>query len=173
MSLASSPSAVLQRPAGLGYRESVGRSLPCQKRCPRLLLLSPLEGWERPCSAGVRPSCGLVQRGGGVRLENWVHSPFPLVKHFLRPAGGTLSLSLGGLRPKQAQRVGRGVCEEAALWTWPVLLSPHSGFSRDHREESVEKLRALKLGLRDPDVHTLFQACCSVAKVRPLGGQQG
>ncbi|XP_060099020.1 maestro heat-like repeat-containing protein family member 1 [Heteronotia binoei] len=41
----------------------------------------------------------------------------------------------------------------------------YEGFSRDHRDESVEKLAALKLGLRDPDVNTLFQACCSIAKV--------
>ncbi|KAL8181435.1 UNVERIFIED_CONTAM: Maestro heat-like repeat-containing protein member 1, partial [Gekko kuhli] len=41
----------------------------------------------------------------------------------------------------------------------------YEGFSRDHRDESVEKLTALKLGLRDPDVNTLFQACCSIAKV--------
>nr|XP_056710567.1 maestro heat-like repeat-containing protein family member 1 [Euleptes europaea] len=41
----------------------------------------------------------------------------------------------------------------------------YEGFSRDHQDESVEKLRAVKLGLRDPDVNTLFQACCGIAKV--------
>ncbi|XP_015273984.1 PREDICTED: maestro heat-like repeat-containing protein family member 1 [Gekko japonicus] len=41
----------------------------------------------------------------------------------------------------------------------------YEGFSRDHRDESVERLTALKPGLRDPDVNVLFQACCSIAKV--------
>ncbi|XP_048338639.1 LOW QUALITY PROTEIN: maestro heat-like repeat-containing protein family member 1 [Sphaerodactylus townsendi] len=41
----------------------------------------------------------------------------------------------------------------------------YEGFSRDHRDESLEKLKAMKLGLRDPNVNTLFQACCSIAKV--------
>ncbi|XP_053100905.1 maestro heat-like repeat-containing protein family member 1 isoform X2 [Hemicordylus capensis] len=41
----------------------------------------------------------------------------------------------------------------------------YEGFSRDHRDESVEKLKALKLALRDPSVDTLFQACCNIAKV--------
>ncbi|XP_077209590.1 maestro heat-like repeat-containing protein family member 1 isoform X2 [Paroedura picta] len=41
----------------------------------------------------------------------------------------------------------------------------YEGFSRDHRDESVEKLSSLKLGLQDPDVNTLFQACCTIARV--------
>ncbi|XP_054840441.1 maestro heat-like repeat-containing protein family member 1 isoform X2 [Eublepharis macularius] len=41
----------------------------------------------------------------------------------------------------------------------------YEGFSRDHRDESLEKLKAMKPGLKDPDVNTLFQACCSIAKV--------
>ncbi|XP_062822975.1 maestro heat-like repeat-containing protein family member 1 isoform X2 [Anolis carolinensis] len=41
----------------------------------------------------------------------------------------------------------------------------YEGFSRDHRDDSIEKLKALKPGLRDPDVSILFQACCSIAKV--------
>lgn len=46
---------------------------------------------------------------------------------------------------------------------WLVVL--RAGFSQDHKDESVEKLKALKLGLKDPDVTVLFQACCSIAKV--------
>ncbi|XP_033011908.1 maestro heat-like repeat-containing protein family member 1 isoform X3 [Lacerta agilis] len=41
----------------------------------------------------------------------------------------------------------------------------YEGFARDHKDESLEKLKALKAGLRDPDVNTLFQACCNIAKV--------
>ncbi|XP_066480065.1 maestro heat-like repeat-containing protein family member 1 isoform X2 [Tiliqua scincoides] len=41
----------------------------------------------------------------------------------------------------------------------------YEGFSRDHKDESVEKLKAMKLGLKDPDVSVLFQACCNIAKV--------
>ncbi|XP_063155850.1 maestro heat-like repeat-containing protein family member 1 isoform X1 [Candoia aspera] len=41
----------------------------------------------------------------------------------------------------------------------------YEGFSQDHRDESVEKLKALKPGLRDPDVNILFQTCCNIAKV--------
>ncbi|XP_062987322.1 maestro heat-like repeat-containing protein family member 1 isoform X2 [Elgaria multicarinata webbii] len=41
----------------------------------------------------------------------------------------------------------------------------YEGFSRDHRDESIEKLKAMKPGLKDPDVNVLFQACCSIAKV--------
>uniref|UniRef100_A0A670J0H4 Maestro heat like repeat family member 1 n=1 Tax=Podarcis muralis TaxID=64176 RepID=A0A670J0H4_PODMU len=41
----------------------------------------------------------------------------------------------------------------------------YEGFARDHKDESLEKLKALKTGLRDPDVNTLFQACCNIAQV--------
>nr|XP_034980499.1 maestro heat-like repeat-containing protein family member 1 isoform X2 [Zootoca vivipara] len=41
----------------------------------------------------------------------------------------------------------------------------YEGFARDHKDEPLEKLKALKTGLRDPDVNTLFQACCNIAKV--------
>lgn len=39
------------------------------------------------------------------------------------------------------------------------------GFSHDHRDESVEQLKALKPGLKDPDVTVLFQTCCNIARV--------
>ncbi|KAM3839577.1 maestro heat-like repeat-containing protein family member 1 isoform 4-T5 [Vipera latastei] len=41
----------------------------------------------------------------------------------------------------------------------------YEGFSQDHRDESVEQLKALKAGLKDPDVTVLFQTCCNVARV--------
>ncbi|KAM6454656.1 maestro heat-like repeat-containing protein family member 1 isoform 3-T3 [Liasis olivaceus] len=41
----------------------------------------------------------------------------------------------------------------------------YEGFSQDHRDESVEKLKALKPCLEDPDVNVLFQTCCNIAKV--------
>ncbi|KAJ7338263.1 hypothetical protein JRQ81_011005 [Phrynocephalus forsythii] len=41
----------------------------------------------------------------------------------------------------------------------------YEGFSQDHRDESIEKLRAMKPGLRDPDVNVLFQACCNIAQI--------
>uniref|UniRef100_A0ABM5GD29 Maestro heat-like repeat-containing protein family member 1 isoform X1 n=1 Tax=Pogona vitticeps TaxID=103695 RepID=A0ABM5GD29_9SAUR len=41
----------------------------------------------------------------------------------------------------------------------------YEGFSQDHRDESIEKLKAMKPGLKDPDVKVLFQACCNIAKV--------
>ncbi|XP_042320426.1 maestro heat-like repeat-containing protein family member 1 [Sceloporus undulatus] len=41
----------------------------------------------------------------------------------------------------------------------------YEGFSRDHRDESIERLKAMKPGLKDPDVNILFQACCNIAKV--------
>ncbi|XP_013930774.1 PREDICTED: maestro heat-like repeat-containing protein family member 1 [Thamnophis sirtalis] len=41
----------------------------------------------------------------------------------------------------------------------------YEGFSQDHKDESVEQLKALKPGLKDPDVTVLFQACCNIARV--------
>ncbi|KAJ6661488.1 hypothetical protein lerEdw1_014397 [Lerista edwardsae] len=41
----------------------------------------------------------------------------------------------------------------------------YEGFAQDHTDESVERLRALKRTLKDPDVTVLFQACCSIATV--------
>ncbi|XP_039177275.1 maestro heat-like repeat-containing protein family member 1 isoform X3 [Crotalus tigris] len=41
----------------------------------------------------------------------------------------------------------------------------YEGFSQDHRDESVEQLKALKPGLKDPDVTVLFQTCCNIARV--------
>ncbi|XP_058035029.1 maestro heat-like repeat-containing protein family member 1 isoform X2 [Ahaetulla prasina] len=41
----------------------------------------------------------------------------------------------------------------------------YEGFSQDHKDESVEQLKALKPGLKDPDVTVLFQTCCNIARV--------
>uniref|UniRef100_A0A8C6V8B5 Maestro heat like repeat family member 1 n=1 Tax=Naja naja TaxID=35670 RepID=A0A8C6V8B5_NAJNA len=41
----------------------------------------------------------------------------------------------------------------------------YEGFSQDHQDESVEQLKALKPGLKDPDVTVLFQTCCNIARV--------
>lgn len=40
------------------------------------------------------------------------------------------------------------------------------GFARDHRDEMVEGLKALKKGLEEPDFTVLFHTCNSIATVR-------
>uniref|UniRef100_A0A8B9FUM1 Maestro heat like repeat family member 1 n=1 Tax=Amazona collaria TaxID=241587 RepID=A0A8B9FUM1_9PSIT len=41
----------------------------------------------------------------------------------------------------------------------------YEGFARDHRDEMVEGLKALKKGLEEPDFTVLFHACTSMAMV--------
>ncbi|XP_032556854.1 maestro heat-like repeat-containing protein family member 1 [Chiroxiphia lanceolata] len=41
----------------------------------------------------------------------------------------------------------------------------YEGFARDHRDEMVEGLKALKKGLEEPDFTVLFHACTSIAMV--------
>ncbi|XP_061463180.1 maestro heat-like repeat-containing protein family member 1 isoform X2 [Rhineura floridana] len=41
----------------------------------------------------------------------------------------------------------------------------YEGFSRDHKDESLERLKAMRAGLKDPDVNVLYQVCCNIAKV--------
>uniref|UniRef100_A0A8C3Q2H5 Maestro heat like repeat family member 1 n=1 Tax=Chrysolophus pictus TaxID=9089 RepID=A0A8C3Q2H5_CHRPC len=41
----------------------------------------------------------------------------------------------------------------------------YEGFARDHRDEMVEGLKALKRGLEEPDFTVLFRTCTNIAKV--------
>lgn len=40
-----------------------------------------------------------------------------------------------------------------------------AGFARDHRDEMVEGLKALKQGLEEPDFTVLFHTCNNMAMV--------
>uniref|UniRef100_A0A8C6V9S0 Maestro heat like repeat family member 1 n=1 Tax=Naja naja TaxID=35670 RepID=A0A8C6V9S0_NAJNA len=48
----------------------------------------------------------------------------------------------------------------------------YEGFSQDHQDESVEQLKALKPGLKDPDVTVLFQTCCNIVMAKHLPPDQ-
>ncbi|XP_031465320.1 maestro heat-like repeat-containing protein family member 1 [Phasianus colchicus] len=56
----------------------------------------------------------------------------------------------------------------SAIWchpsAGPVTALP-AGFARDHRDEMVEGLKALKRGLEEPDFTVLFRTCTNIAKV--------
>lgn len=46
------------------------------------------------------------------------------------------------------------------------MLPLNPGFARDHRDEMVEGLKALKKGLEEPDFTVLFHTCNNIAMVR-------
>uniref|UniRef100_A0A8D2IWM4 Maestro heat like repeat family member 1 n=1 Tax=Varanus komodoensis TaxID=61221 RepID=A0A8D2IWM4_VARKO len=137
------------------------RSLLCRHVTPHGLqtMFEHLSPWIR--SAEERERARAVELGAVVLHFYWeklnVSTVMPF--HNLGQLAALLSPRCTDSLASVRRHAVDGIC--ALLY---VQLC-YEGFSRDHRDESIERLKALKASLRDPDVHVLFQACCTIAKV--------
>lgn len=146
--------------------------------CVHSLLYVQLCYEGNPWGAGGGCSTGspiLVPSSSGAKklpFPEGLRTPFVPGSAPLRTAEGSVSFAVfqGSAAAKGGGRAICSVCSreaaQAGVARWlcdPVDLFP--GFSQDHKDESVEQLKALKPGLKDPDVTVLFQTCCNIARV--------